>query len=445
MTKFKAEDAQSAVEYRDRSYKEPGGPPPSTKLTVLTDFWGEHFPGRSIDFSSYRPTAVSKLADGGAAAYPVSRMSDGERVALYLAATILDAPAGLLIVDEPEVHLHPVLARRLWDAFEKMRPDVRFVYITHDIPFALSRKQPQFIIVKPGAAPEILGPRTALPDGILESILGAASFSVVAEKIVFCEGSRGGDRDEALYRAWFSDEATAVIPVGSSHRVRQCVDVFNSGDPVRGGLAIGIIDRDYWPDDYFGTLPAQVHVLNVHEVESLFCLPGVFSAVASYIHVDPNVISQKYGTALQKARNSFQGVVLNKQILERVKRRIEVHSLRLLNSVGPNPDRGAMRTSLEVALRPESWGLDPSAIFQEEERALEAALDGAAEDFLRYLPGKSYLGHVAGEIGVTPERYVSLIVAGLTEEGAEGTPQRRLYSELEAALGPHLPPRQPQV
>ena len=68
-------------------------------------------------------------------------MSVGERSVLYLAAQVLRVPESkIIIMDEPEVHLHPSLMGYLWDALEKVRPDCLFIYITHDVDFVTSRR-----------------------------------------------------------------------------------------------------------------------------------------------------------------------------------------------------------------------------------------------------------------------------------------------------------------
>ena len=54
----------------------------------------------------------------------------------------------LIIIDEPENHLHKSILPRLWDAVEKEREDCVFLYITHDLEFARSRTQTQIIWVK---------------------------------------------------------------------------------------------------------------------------------------------------------------------------------------------------------------------------------------------------------------------------------------------------------
>jgi len=57
----------------------------------------------------------------------------------YLAGRVLDSESTIIIVDEPEVHFHSRLAARFCNEMKALRPDCRLVYVTHDLPFALSR------------------------------------------------------------------------------------------------------------------------------------------------------------------------------------------------------------------------------------------------------------------------------------------------------------------
>lgn len=274
LTKLKAEDSESAVKFRNKSITDPTVIPDRTKIIELTHLWNSIFPGREIDFSSYSPKV--KAGHRNNAEVTISRMSGGERVALYLLARILDAESGIIFIDEPELHFHSILARRFWSDMENIRSDCRFVYITHDLPFAISRKNVQFIIIPSFNQYEILSLDDSIPQEVVESIIGAATFSISAKRIVFCEGARYNQRDDSLYSSWFSGEDTAVIPVGSCEDVIKCVEVFNDNPVVNGLNAIGLIDRDYWPEEYFNSIPSEVHVLPVHEVESLICVKGVF-------------------------------------------------------------------------------------------------------------------------------------------------------------------------
>ncbi|EAL0431299.1 ABC transporter ATP-binding protein, partial [Campylobacter coli] len=74
--------------------------------------------------------------------YDLTNFSRGEELILYLISKILTIPNNeqqIIIIDEPELHLHPSLTNRLWDILEKHRQDCLFIYITHDLNFASSR------------------------------------------------------------------------------------------------------------------------------------------------------------------------------------------------------------------------------------------------------------------------------------------------------------------
>jgi predicted ATP-dependent endonuclease of OLD family len=79
--------------------------------------------------------------------YNLRQMSDGERTVLYMAARVMTADHQVILVDEPELHMHSRLSVQLWDEAEKLRPDCRFVYITHDA---------QFITVCRGVKPSLI-------------------------------------------------------------------------------------------------------------------------------------------------------------------------------------------------------------------------------------------------------------------------------------------------
>src|SRR5690606_4587480 len=76
-------------------------------------------------------------------------LSDGERVVFYLIGKCLQAPSkSIIIVDEPEIHLHKAIMSKLWNALEQERNDCLFVYLTHDLEFAISRTAAKKIWLK---------------------------------------------------------------------------------------------------------------------------------------------------------------------------------------------------------------------------------------------------------------------------------------------------------
>ena len=112
-----------------------------TKLILLQGLWNRLFPKRKLEIGGFFPKV--KRLDGAspASTYQLRQMSDGERTVLYMAARVMTAEQTVILVDEPELHMHSRLSVQFWDEAEKLRPDCRFVYITHDLNFALSRRR----------------------------------------------------------------------------------------------------------------------------------------------------------------------------------------------------------------------------------------------------------------------------------------------------------------
>jgi ABC-type cobalamin/Fe3+-siderophores transport system ATPase subunit len=181
---------------------------PETVLNKTRGLWKTVFPGRTIAFKDFKATVSNEYL--GSATYTAKHMSDGERTGLYIAARILDSAHQLVVIDEPETHFHSRLAVRFWDALESICSDKRFVYVTHDLNFALSRKDASIILARPNQAPELIAAGESLPTDDVASILGAASFSVYAKRLVFCEGREEKSLDQELLRAWFNEKGTAL-------------------------------------------------------------------------------------------------------------------------------------------------------------------------------------------------------------------------------------------
>ena len=87
--KLMIEDFNSAVRFRDRFSAGEAPTIETTKLMRLRLSWSRLFPGRHITFEGHKPTVVSDYAST-ASGYAAQQMSDGERVALYLAGRVLD-------------------------------------------------------------------------------------------------------------------------------------------------------------------------------------------------------------------------------------------------------------------------------------------------------------------------------------------------------------------
>lgn len=410
---------------------------PETVLTKTKDLWRVVFPGRSIEFTDFTPRVTNEYL--GDASYTAKHMSDGERTGLYLAGRVFDSINPVVIVDEPETHFHSRLAVRFWDALERLSPEKRFVYVTHDLSFALSRRDAAIVLVRPNQTPERIVPGASLPSDDVASILGAASFSVYASRLIFCEGREERSLDQELLRSWFSDRETALIPVGGCENVKRCTAAFQTTSVVSGFSAIGIVDRDHWPDDILSGL-ANIHVLPVHEIESLYVIKPVYVAIALQTGHKEEAIEQLYAEAFAGFKRQMSGPLANKLISERFKARSMMLLERAFASTTKFDDRAKLRETLINEIPRAIAFATPESIWREEEQIVSDAL--ASNDpsvFLKIMPGKPLVGTAAKTLGLSKERYCEILRNGL---GSPSEPSfQALHSALERALAPFLPPR----
>lgn len=413
---------------------------PETVLTKTKELWRIVFPGRSIAFTDFTARVTNDYL--GAATYTAKHMSDGERTGLYLAGRVFDSNHPVVIVDEPETHFHSRLAVRFWDALESLSPSKRFVYVTHDLNFALSRRDASIVLVRPNQVPELIVPGTLLPSDDIASILGAASFSVYATRLIFCEGREEKSLDQELLRAWFNDRETALIPVGGCESVKRCTAAFQTTSVVSGFSASGIVDRDHWPDDLLSGL-ANVHALPVHEIESLYVLKSVYTAIALHTGHKAEVVDGLYAGAFAGFKRQMSGTLANKLICERFKARSLMLVERAFESTVNFEDREGLRATLITEIPRTQPAAAPEKIWDEEEQVVNNALTSDDPNvFLKVLPGKPLVGPAAATLGLSKERYCDLVKSGL---GASSDPMfQALHGALEAALVPYLPPRRAQ-
>ncbi len=431
--KLMAEDAASAIDFRD-NYSE-GAEPEITKLMQLQHSWERLFPGRRIVFKGYTPKVTSEYV-AGEKEYAAQSMSDGERVALYLAGRVLDAKPGVIVVDEPEVHFHSRLAMQFWDELERLRPDCRFVYITHDLPFAQSRQASGYLIVKPGSDPQITPVDQGLPPDVAKEILAAASFSIYADTVVFCEGTESSV-DQQVYRAYYNDRSIAVVPVGSCRDVIKCTEAFSDSGIVQGMNAIGIVDRDYWPEAFLDSLPEAVHVLPVHEIESLLCHRGIFFAVSEHLGNQEEVSEELYREFLNEAAAQFTGKLKNKQVSERFKNRCADQFNRALNALRVQESDVSMRQNHEEELNPSKWATPPQDIMDAELTIVDLAVSSPDEHLIRVLPGKVYWSLLIRKLGLSRDAYIGLIVDALVAN--DSSPLSSLRDKLREVMDEFMP------
>lgn len=368
-----------------------------------------------------------------ASEYSGNQMSDGEKAALYLMCKVMNAVPGLLIVDEPETHFHSLLAVQLWDVLEAKRKDLRFAYVTHNVTFALSRRSPAVLLSSPVTGLTHVELPETVPTEVVPALLGSASFSFYAKRAVFCEGEPSSP-DAGLYRAWFGDSSTVVLSVGSCDRVIRSVSAMSDASFVSGLSVIGLIDRDYHPDAYLGSL-GEVHPLGVNEVESLYCLPGVVAAVCGYLKKPFDRPSYE-----RELRESINDGERQKIVLERWKRQVEPQLKSLVSSVKINHGSiDGILGQIPTLFDYKKWGFSPEGMLKEEKSSIEGVFpNGAFDEFMKIAPGKPLLGIALSKARMNSFDYRNLI----NQLIASNDPSTEaVKAEICEAMAPHLPPR----
>lgn len=97
-----------------------------------------------------------------------------------------------------------------------------------------------------------------------------------------------------------------IVAVGSCANVVQCVEALADSKIVRGGEAVGIVDRDFWFPSHLASLEAKkIFALTVHEVESLYVLKESFLAVAARVGANDADLHSTLMASLRGKASSF--------------------------------------------------------------------------------------------------------------------------------------------
>ena len=125
---------------------------------------------------------LARHGDNGAT-FSIAQMSDGERNAALIAAEVLTVePGTVLLIDEPERHLHRSIIEPFLSALFEQRPDCSFVVSTHEVALPVANPEASVIIVRSCEwngdkadkwDAELLEANMDLPEDLKRTILGA--------------------------------------------------------------------------------------------------------------------------------------------------------------------------------------------------------------------------------------------------------------------------------
>ena len=276
-----AEQNNIAVRELNDRYNGVPGNPASTKFKQLITMWERVLPTKSLIVTG-DDILVEPAGTGTTSRYSAAQMSDGERAIFYMIGHVLFAPPGVIIFDEPELHIHRAVLGRLWDELEASRPDCAFVLITHDLEFAATRTGRKLVVrsFSPPASwtVEEVPADSGFDEHLTTMILGSR------RPILFVEGD-GGSMDLAIYRACYPD--LTVLVRGGCEQVIRSVRTMRANASLTRVTCAGLVDADSRSAADLASLAADnISVLPVSEVENLLLLPSIASAILDHESLD---------------------------------------------------------------------------------------------------------------------------------------------------------------
>ncbi len=314
-----------------------------TITDIVEDIWKKVMPQRQLVLDKF--VVKAKL---GEELYKGGEMSDGERVCLYLMTQCLLAPDNyIIVIDEPELHLHLSIMKRLWDEIENHCPNKTFVYITHNLKFATSRVTASKIWVKSFDGHNkwdlsIIDNDDAIPEELLLEILGTRS------PVLFVEGEKSS-YDIALYKEVF--ENYHVIACHNCQKVIELTKAFNN-EKVKALHSYdvkGLIDHDFLSEEEIKSYQREnIYTIEVSEVENLFLVEPLVKFAAKQIGQNPDETFNKVSDFLFDKLEKDKLIVINSICVKEIRHILKGFSSEGLNNEEIKHDLNNILSNIDV-------------------------------------------------------------------------------------------------
>ncbi len=245
----------------------------------------------------------------GSKPYSIAKLSDGERNAILIAANVLTVPPGtLLLIDEPERHLHRSIISPLLMLLLKERPQCAFVVSTHETLLPVDNPKSKVLLTR-GCVHEgesvtsydidMLESTDAIDDDLKRTILGER------RKIVFVEGVEHS-LDKPLYSLLFPN--ASIVAKANCREVENAVVGIKGAAQLHWVKPFGLVDNDSSQPERITDLQGKgVIPLNVYSVESIYYHPDVQKLAGERLaEVVGGSLDEKLKQAKEDALKSIQ-------------------------------------------------------------------------------------------------------------------------------------------
>ena len=397
---------------------------PEMVIDKLQRIWKIVFPHRDIIIDDGKVLAGFERHDQYIK-YKGRDMSDGERVALYLIAQALCVPSDksrVVIIDEPEIHLHRSIMNRLWEAIEEERKDCFFIYITHDTQFAAMHKACQKFWVKEfdGNTWKIEKIQNSeLPEQLLLDILGNR------KPVLFVEGTQNS-YDTKLYSEIY--KSYYIVPCGSCTAVIARTKAMNNSPQLHNFKCYGIIDRDYRTEYEINSYEKDnIYALKVAEVENLFLVEELLEEIKRILGFSDNGCIEKIKNYIINDRFKCG---INKQICEAVVAELKY---KLTTAEISSKNDQEAKTTLNTLFQTINYDEIKEEQFKKFNKILEF---GDYKEILKVFNCKSLSTSIGYFFGLDNKGYRDFVLRQLNGDKA---------NEIVAVISDYLPEEIPQM
>lgn len=251
-----------------------------------------------LNFLGVDTKAKTLIFDSTDKTLTFDKLSGGEREIAFVVGQIerFELTNGVLLIDEPELHLNPEMVRSWVSYLRDSVKEGQTWVATHSMEAVESAGLECTFVIERDAETRRVDHVTSLMDqpvlSILSSAVGSPAFSLAKKAFIFIEGDRRGIERDKFYRLYglLSETSNVRFMEGGgcnevARKYSACKFLAeNADEQIHIG---GIVDKDFrCQSEVYELSEDGIYVLPFHEIENAFIYPPILQKVINSTGVE---------------------------------------------------------------------------------------------------------------------------------------------------------------